>query len=84
MLASQVWLKQPLVSVDDIRTRHDVVEAFVSDPELRERLRDQHLRGEPSPLASLSIMVAVLHIEVDAFCGNLQAMQSARVHVLAV
>lgn len=41
----QVWLKQPLVSVKEISVRHDIVEAFVSDPELRERLRDQHLRG---------------------------------------
>ena len=60
LLAPQVWLKQPLVSVDDIRTRHDVVEAFVSDPELRERLRDQHLRGALSPLALLSIKGAVV------------------------
>ena len=41
----QVWLKQPLVSLADITTRHDVVEALSSDPELRERLRDLHLRG---------------------------------------
>ena len=41
----QVWLKQPLVRVDEINSRLDVVEALVDDPELRERLRDQHLRG---------------------------------------
>lgn len=41
----QVWLKQPLVSLADITTRHDVVEALSTDPELRERLRDLHLRG---------------------------------------
>ncbi|KAK9842053.1 hypothetical protein WJX81_006373 [Elliptochloris bilobata] len=43
----KVWLKQPLVSLVDITTRHDVVDALASDPELRERLRDLHLRGLP-------------------------------------
>ncbi len=42
----QVWLKQPLTSEEDIRVRHDVVEAIVSDPELREGLRDHHFRGQ--------------------------------------
>jgi len=48
---AQVWLKQPLVSLADINTRHDVVEALVSDPELRERLHDSHLRGAPAAAA---------------------------------
>jgi len=43
----KVWLKQPLVRVEEVSARHDVVEALVSDAELRERLRDQHLRGLP-------------------------------------
>ena len=42
----KAWLKQPLVRVDEIKARLDVVEAAVDDAELRERLRDQHLRGE--------------------------------------
>ncbi len=46
-MCAQVWLKQPLVSLPDITTRHDVVEALTSDPELRERLHDLHLRGAP-------------------------------------
>lgn len=41
----QVWLKQPLVKLDDINARHDAVEAFAGDSELRERLRDQCFRG---------------------------------------
>ena len=41
----QVWLKQPLVVLEDIVERHDAVEAFATDPELRERLRDQSFRG---------------------------------------
>lgn len=40
-----MWLKQPLVVLEDIVERHDAVEAFVTDPELRERLRDQSFRG---------------------------------------
>ncbi|GAX83908.1 hypothetical protein CEUSTIGMA_g11332.t1 [Chlamydomonas eustigma] len=43
----KTWLKQPLVRVDDIKVRHNVVEAMVEDAEMRERLRDQHLRGLP-------------------------------------
>jgi DNA mismatch repair protein MSH2 len=43
----KAWLKQPLVNVKEIDARLDVVEAMVSDGELRERLRDTHLRGMP-------------------------------------
>ena len=41
----QVWLKQPLVSLTDIQERHNIVDALVEDPLLRERLRNLHLRG---------------------------------------
>ena len=44
-ISLQVWLKQPLTSSKEISVRHDVVEAFAQNPELREKLRDQHLRG---------------------------------------
>ncbi len=40
-----MWLKQPLVDVSAIRERHDVVEALAGDTDLRDRLRDQSLRG---------------------------------------
>lgn len=43
----KIWLKQPLVSVTEIDARLDIVEALVLDGELRERLRDTHLRGMP-------------------------------------
>lgn len=33
------WLKQPLVGLEDINTRHTIVEAAVEDTELRQRLR---------------------------------------------
>jgi DNA mismatch repair protein MSH2 len=40
-----VWLTQPLVDLTAITQRHDTVEAFVTDNELRERLRDHSLQG---------------------------------------
>ncbi len=44
----QVWLKQPLVCLEDIQQRHNIVDALVEDPLLRERLRNLHLRGDPT------------------------------------
>ena len=64
----QVWLKQPLVVLEDIVERHDAVEAFATDPELRERLRDQSFRGvvlqpstRPDPLVWPQRMSADRH-----------------------
>ena len=42
----RTWLKQPLMDIGEIGVRLDVVEAMVQDAEMRERLRDQHLRGD--------------------------------------
>ena len=41
------WLKQPLVDAAHIAQRHDAVEAFVNDPEVRDTLRGAHLRALP-------------------------------------
>lgn len=41
------WLKQPLVDAAAIEQRHDAVEAFVNDPEVRDTLRGAHLRALP-------------------------------------
>jgi DNA mismatch repair protein MSH2 len=41
------WLKQPLLEVEQINERHDVVEAMVGDVDLRERLRSVQLRALP-------------------------------------
>lgn len=49
-----MWLKQPLVDVNAISERHDVVEALAGDTELRDRLRDQSLRGACPLLISQS------------------------------
>lgn len=73
-LRQQVWLKQPLVCVGDITTRHDIVEAFVSDPELRERLRDQHLRGV-SVSQGQSRVNHLSHVEDGSKSKRLQGCQ---------
>ncbi|KAL6769998.1 hypothetical protein ACKKBG_A33190 [Auxenochlorella protothecoides x Auxenochlorella symbiontica] len=43
----RTWLKQPLLDLDTLRMRHDVVEALVGDAELRQALQQMHLRGLP-------------------------------------
>ena len=41
------WLKQPLMSVEEIQKRQQLVEAFVMDTELRQAMQDPHLRSIP-------------------------------------
>lgn len=42
----QTWIKHPLVDIEAIRERHDVVEGLAEDAQLRADLRGLHLRGE--------------------------------------
>ncbi|KAI8983070.1 putative DNA mismatch repair protein MSH2 [Pilobolus umbonatus] len=41
------WLKQPLLNLSEINKRHDIVEVFYENTELRQLIQEDHLRGIP-------------------------------------
>ncbi|KAI9247066.1 muts domain V-domain-containing protein [Sporodiniella umbellata] len=41
------WLKQPLLNIDEIKKRQDIVEVFFDDTGLRTSLQDDHLKSIP-------------------------------------
>ncbi|KAG1474698.1 hypothetical protein G6F56_000187 [Rhizopus delemar] len=41
------WLKQPLLNLQEIEKRQDIVEAFLEDTELRKSLQEDHFKNIP-------------------------------------
>jgi DNA mismatch repair protein MSH2 len=84
------WLKQPLMSLEDIRRRQQLVEAFVQDTELRQTMREEHLRSIPDlyrlakrfqrKMATLEDVVRAYQvaIRIPAFIGTFEGIMDEK------
>lgn len=80
------WLKQPLMSLEQIEGRQQLVEAFVMDTELRQTIQEEHLRSIPDlyrlakrfqrKLANLEDVVRAYQvvIRIPGFIGTLEGV----------
>ena len=80
------WLKQPLMSLEEIERRQQLVEAFVMDTELRQTMQEEHLRSIPDlyrlakrfqrKLANLEDVVRAYQvvIRIPGFIGTLEGI----------
>ena len=80
------WLKQPLMNVQEIERRQQLVEAFVQDTELRQTMQEEHLRSIPDlyrlakrfqrKLANLEDVVRAYQvaIRVPGFIGTFEGI----------
>jgi DNA mismatch repair protein MSH2 len=80
------WLKQPLMSLEEITKRQQLVEAFVEDTELRQTMQEEHLRSIPDlyrlakrfqrKLANLEDVVKAYQvvIRLPGFIGTLEGV----------
>ncbi len=80
------WLKQPLMSSEEIEARQILVEAFVMDTELRQTMQEEHLRSIPDlyrlarkfqkKMANLEDVVRAYQVAIrlPGFLGTLEAV----------
>ena len=80
------WLKQPLMNIDEINKRQQLVEAFVEDTELRQTMQEEHLRQIPDlyrlakrfqrKLANLENVVTAYQVtlRLPGFIGTLEGV----------
>ncbi|KAI9697896.1 MAG: MutS-like protein [Bogoriella megaspora] len=80
------WLKQPLMSIEEIQRRQQLVEAFVVDTELRQTMQEEHLRSIPDlyrlakkfqrKVANLEDVVRAYQvaIRIPGFVGTLEGV----------
>jgi DNA mismatch repair protein MSH2 len=84
------WLKQPLMTLEDIERRHILVEAFVEDTDLRQTMQEEHLKKIPDlyrlskrfqrGLANLEDVVRAYQVVITlpGFIGTLEGVMDEK------